>query len=449
MKNKPNILQINHADIRGGAGKISYDLFRMLNNLGYNTYFAVGIKESKNKKVIQISNCQNQDPFERFLSKLSTRFHKIPVLRMLSHKINQLRTLSTLPQKIRCYLNGIDDFEFPETSGLFRLIPHFTPHIIHCHSLCWGYFDLRMLPEINQKVPIVITHHDAWLIGGSCLHPVDCGRWRIGCGQCPLFSKKNLICRDGTADNWKQKAEIFKKCKLCVITPCQWLLDMVHQSMMKDGIIMSRVIPNGVDLNSFHPENKNGARIEMDLPINKKIILFVGGNLRKSKWKDYQTLKSTVKNISNYGIDVLCVVVGGESSSVIYGEAEIKFIPFVSDSSILTHYYNAADIYVHPARVDTFPTVILEALACGTPVVASAVGGIPEQIIEGKTGFLVPPGDSQTMAERIIFLLEHEEVRHQMGKQAAEDAKDRFGLERMVNEYVQVYEELVTGESVL
>ena len=104
-------------------------------------------------------------------------------------------------------------------------------------------------------------------------------------------------------------------------------------------------------------------------------------------------------------------------------------------------YYQAADLYLHPTRSDTFPTTILEALACGIPVVASAVGGIPEQIIEGKTGFLVPSGDAPVMARRIMQLLEDDAYRQQIGRQAADDAARRFGLELMVKEYLQVFHE--------
>lgn len=99
------------------------------------------------------------------------------------------------------------------------------------------------------------------------------------------------------------------------------------------------------------------------------------------------------------------------------------------------------DLYIHPTQIDTFPNTVLEALACGTPVVASAVGGITEQIMEGRTGFLVPVGDARTMAERVLELLEDEELRLRMGREAAEDAARRFGLERMASEYLAFYRE--------
>jgi len=130
------------------------------------------------------------------------------------------------------------------------------------------------------------------------------------------------------------------------------------------------------------------------------------------------------------------------------GGVAIRFVPYLKDPRKVARYYQAADLYLHPARADTFPTTILEALACGTPVVASAVGGIPEQVVEGKTGFLVPVGDAPALAGRVLDLLEDEERRLQMGWEAAEDATRRFGLKRMVGDYLAFYRTSHKGEGI-
>jgi glycosyltransferase involved in cell wall biosynthesis len=109
----------------------------------------------------------------------------------------------------------------------------------------------------------------------------------------------------------------------------------------------------------------------------------------------------------------------------------------------VARYYHAADIYLHAARADTFPNTILEALACGTPVIATAVGGIPEQIIDGETGFLTRPGDAADMAEKIIQLLENDDLLHKMGIAAGKYAQINFSSERMVNDYLNFYQEVL------
>ena len=107
-----------------------------------------------------------------------------------------------------------------------------------------------------------------------------------------------------------------------------------------------------------------------------------------------KVLGSILKSKSAF---MLCIALGETAPSEQIGDIEIRFVPYQKDPEQVARYHQAADIYIHPARADTFPTTIIEALACGTPVVATAVGGIPEQIVEGKTGFLVPVGDAGAM----------------------------------------------------
>lgn len=139
----------------------------------------------------------------------------------------------------------------------------------------------------------------------------------------------------------------------------------------------------------------------------------------------------------------LCIALGEEAPPEHIGSIEISFVPFQRDPEKVALYYQATDLYVHPARAETFPTTVLEALACGTPVMASRVGGIPEQAVEGRTGFLVPVGDDQAMAGRILNLLADDELRLRMGRQAAEEATQRFGIERVIKDYLLLYESMI------
>ena len=106
---------------------------------------------------------------------------------------------------------------------------------------------------------------------------------------------------------------------------------------------------------------------------------------------------------------------------------------------MVARFYQAANIYLHAAKADTFPNVVLEALACGTPVVATAVGGIPEQVKDGVTGFLVASGDAEAMAKHIMMLFTDDALRRQFSLNAAHDGRKRFDLNRQVNAYVEWY----------
>ena len=225
-------------------------------------------------------------------------------------------------------------------------------------------------------------------------------------------------------------------------------MDKVDQSMLKPGVMASRVIPNGVDLKVFHLADRASAREDLGLPSDANILLFAANGIRKNVWKDYRTLQSALAEIAKSGAKVLCIALGEAAPTERIGDVEIQFVPYQKDPERVARHYQAADLYIHPARVDTFPTTVLEALACGTPVVASAVGGIPEQVIEGRTGFLVPVGDARAMAGRVLDLLADEGLRVRMGQEAAEDAARRFGLERMVREYLAFYRANLKGEGI-
>ena len=224
---------------------------------------------------------------------------------------------------------GHEDYEYPGTWQLFQLLPQ-IPDILHCHNLHVHYFDLRALPWLSHQVPTVLTLHDAWLLSGHCAHSLDCQSWKTGCGNCPDLSIYPAIRRDATAYNWQRKADIYRNSRLYVVTPSQWLMDKVNQSILKPGIVTSRVIPNGVDLKVFHPSRKDRGPCRSWAPDDTKIILFAANGFRKNIWKDYQTLQSSLEIIANAGVKVLCIALGEEFPEHI-GNVELRFVPYQQD----------------------------------------------------------------------------------------------------------------------
>ena len=189
---------------------------------------------------------------------------------------------------------------------------------------------------------------------------------------------------------------------------------MVERSVLAPAAVRREVIPNGVDLDVFAP----GQRSERDAPL----LVFAAQGGRANEFKDFPTLEAALERLDR---PVELVALGD---------------PPVTQQEVARRLRDA-DLYVHPSRADTFPSGVLEALASGTPVVASRVGGIPEQVTE-ETGVLVEPGDPAALAAGIESLLADAGRRAQMGQAAVADARERFQLERQLESYLRLYSEL-------
>jgi glycosyltransferase involved in cell wall biosynthesis len=140
---------------------------------------------------------------------------------------------------------------------------------------------------------------------------------------------------------------------------------------------------------------------------------------------------------------LIFLVLGSQDADQQFGEIQVRHIPFQSDSTKVARFYQAADIFIHAAKSDNFPNTILEAFACGKPVIATDVGGISEQIDEGGSGYLIPPSDVSAMAFRITQLLQDKALRDRLGRQASEIARQRFDLKIQTATYLAWYQEII------
>jgi glycosyltransferase involved in cell wall biosynthesis len=447
------ILQVNTADTGGGAEAVAWQLMQGYRRAGHQSWMAVGKKNTENSETYLIQHDPYRTAWSRWCGALANQLIQLEPNGEHNRRLYQLLALG-LGQPARAFRRwqGKEDFEFPGTAGL-EGIPSEPPDIVHCHNLhgSWlpdgGYFDLRALPGLSRRFPLVLTLHDAWLLSGHCAHSFACDRWKTGCGNCPDLTIYPAVRRDATASNWLRKREIYSRSRLFVATPSQWLMDKVRESILMPGIEESRVIPNGVDLTTFQPGDQREARERLALPQEAWIVLFAANSIRENRWKDFETLRAAVRHIAaqEKRKPVRFVAVGEGGASDKAGLADVQFVPFEQNPLSMARYYQAADVYVHAARVDTFPNTVMEATACGTPVVATAVGGIPEQILDGQSGFLVPAGDAEAMARQARWLLEDEARRRVISAQAARIAKARFDLNRQVQAYLTWYEQLTTS----
>jgi glycosyltransferase involved in cell wall biosynthesis len=456
-KHKLQIVTVNTIDLGGGAARIAMNLFLDYHSLGHDSWLSVGTRKSNHCRIIEIPNDMNRSSWAEFW---------IKVAGLLSPWENNIRGVWRLKQFITFFigqnkrwrekLRGHEDFDFPGSSHLFEQLP-IRPDILHFHNLHGNYFDLRLLPWLSQQIPIVLTLHDAWLLSGHCAHSFDCERWKIGCGDCPDLNIYPAISRDATPFNWERKRRIYSQSRLYISTPCRWLMDKVTNSILASSIMEAKVIPNGVDLSVFCPGDKQMIRAKLDIPRETRVLLFAARGIISNKWKDYNMLKTAVSHAANACKErpFLFIALGETGAMEKIGNVMVQFVPYQDDQEVVANYYRAADIYLHATKADTFPNTILEALACGTPVIATAIGGIPEQVkslgaLQGKTvdgvwndeeatGIIIPKEDIDAMSKAINVLVENDTLRTRLSVNAITDVKKRFDLITQAAAYLDWY----------
>jgi glycosyltransferase involved in cell wall biosynthesis len=453
------IAQIGTVDHGGGAATVAAGLMKGFQAHGHHVWHVVGRKQAADPNVIQLPDddrlafrVSGYAAVQSSLQALAGRFPS----RGFGLASRGLRLL-THPRAITSWRDGVEDFEFPGTRRLFDRLGR-VPDIVHGHNLHGGYFDLRALASISARVPTLLTLHDMWLLTGHCAYSLDCKRWKTGCGACPDLSLSPPIRRDATAENWRRKQQIYKGSRLHVATPSRWLRDQVADSILASHPARVRVIPNGVDTTVFHARHRERARQAVGLPSGRLVVLLTVGS-GGSMWKDERTLHEVIGRLMALAPhrEIEFVALGRGPSFAAHAPAVIRSIPYQGDPTVMANYYRSADVYLHAALADTFPLAILEAMACGTPVVATAVGGIPEQVrpvdiraltpvitgaLGDATGMVVPSGVGAEMARAVDALLAKPEARASLGDNAVKCITDRFTLERQIDAYLAWYAEL-------
>jgi glycosyltransferase involved in cell wall biosynthesis len=444
------ILSVSTVDIAGGAERVARNLSLGYQQQGHDSRRAVGFRRGTDEDVFALPNEEyRRHGWAGFWFKQSERLAPYHYRIRGTSRLSQLSRNIAEPRRALDRWRGREDFDFPATAEILR----YHPDILHAHNLHGGYFDLRYLTALSQQFPVVLTLHDMWLLTGHCAHSFDCNRWQVGCGKCPDLSIYPAIQRDATAYNWQRKHDLYKSSKLYISTPCNWLMDKVRISSLMKSAVETKVIPYGVDLSIFHPGDRAAARDRLGLPQDAYILLFSAASIRQNPFKDYDTLRNALRLVAEKMSEqgVIFLALGEDAPTEKLSEnVEIRFAPFVADLPPIADYYRAADVYTHAARADTFPNAVLEALACGIPVIGSAVGGIPEQVRdihshEYPTGILVPVGDAEAMANAILQLVE-KDFRLELGSHAVLDARWNYDLNHYVQSYLKWFSEILVGD---
>jgi glycosyltransferase involved in cell wall biosynthesis len=314
------------------------------------------------------------------------------------------------------------------TWRLLRRLDKMKPDLIHLHNLHGWFLNLPMLFGYIKKhnIPVVWTLHDCWSFTGQCPHfaMVGCDRWKIGCGGCNQHHLYPQTFFDCSKTNWRRKKKWFTGVQnLTIVTPSEWMAQQVRESFLREYPV--RVINNGIDLNVFKPD-----------PEAKKSEKFTLLGVSYD-WDNKKGLDVFLELARRLDDRFQIVLVGTNDGVDKLLPDNIRSIHRTQNPAELAKLYAEADLLVNPTREDTYPTVNMEALACGTPVLTFRTGGSPE-ILDEHCGVVVPCGDVDAMEAAIRRL-----AAAPIGAEACLNRAKGFDKYERFEEYVRLYGEIV------
>jgi glycosyltransferase involved in cell wall biosynthesis len=419
------ILHLSTTDIRGGAARAAYRLHGGLCRQGYDSSMFVAHRGSDDPSVT--SYVPPMD-IPRGLRRVLRRG-------LIWHDFRRYE--SSRPS---CH-DSFNDSRSEYGVALLEQLP--SCDLINLHWIA-GFVDYKsFFARAPGHIPIVWTFHDMNPFTGGCHYDEGCGRFVECCGGCPQLGSKDL--HDLSRQIWRRKRNIFQQIKpdtLHIVTPSLWLTEEAKRSSLL-GRFSSSVIPYGLDTDIFSPRDPSIARAVLGVPKSAKVVLFVAGST--DNWrKGFVFLAEALSELTEWP-NLFLVSLGG-GTPALNSHIDHLHLGYADNDRLLSFAYSAADVFVISSVQDNFPNTVLEALACGTPVVGFSVGGIPEMVRSGVTGLLAPPGDERALAGAISHLLKNDATRTEMSANCRRIATEEYSLEIQANRYIKLYEALMNGQ---
>jgi glycosyltransferase involved in cell wall biosynthesis len=406
------VLQLSATDKIGGAGIAAYRLHEGLCQSGMDSQMLVLRKATSNPTV------------HRLLSRMNRRGRL--QARYASKRHN--RQLKQHPRQPDSAYWSLNNRPYPIADA----INSFHADVVHLHWVGDNYLPIQQLAKITA--PIVWTLHDMWAFTGGCHYSGDCQTYQTGCGSCPQLIQPHP--HDISQKIARQKIQAWSTIPMTLVCPGRWLADCVQKSqILRDKKI--KVIPNGIDTTKFKPIDKTGARHALNLPQNKKLVLFGAFGGTDDPRKGFTYLRDALQHLPEAS-NIELVVFGSDQPENLDVNFPVHQIGRLQDDVSLVLLYSACDVFVLPSLQDNLPNTLLESLACGTPCVGFDTGGIPDIIHHQKNGYLAQFRDTVDLAHGIQSILQQSfsaTTIHQ-------DTAERYNLPHIAEQYIQLYRSL-------
>lgn len=426
MQNKKlKVLTVNVSDSSGGAARAAYRIHKAVMNAGVDGNFLVKNKYLADASVIAVDSFDKKYPFSN-------------IIRYVQHKIkNKIQQTRWQPYAERedVFLSDL------RSSAIHGALQKIDFDILHLHWINLRFLDLRELRKINK--PIVWTLHDCWAFTGICHYFYDCEHYTQGCGKCPHLHSNNA--NDLSAKVWQQKKQIYQGLNMHIVTPSHWLANAARKSSLFCQFPVS-VIPNPIDTEYFCPGNKAEACEELKLDASKKYILFGAMNALNDSRKGFVEFKKAMQYFEQHYNDrntEILIFGSNEAPNMELNNIAINNLGMLHDKKLLAA-YRAAHVMVVPSLSENLSNIIMESLACGTPVVAFNIGGNADMIDHMQNGYLAQKLDVEDLAKGINYCLVNN-TDNALMEAAREKVVGNFGIKTIGEHYIKLYKTLKTN----
>jgi glycosyltransferase involved in cell wall biosynthesis len=309
--------------------------------------------------------------------------------------------------------------------------------VVHLHTVA-DWFDVpRWLETLPGRMGVVISLHDMWHVTGGCFLYRGCDRYANAvhsCDPCPILGwpVNRVLARAGHA----RKLRTYRKCGARMVANSRWLAEIAGRSPIAKACGGVRVIPPGIDTMVFKPQDKNLCRKYLDLPTDAFVIVTGGASLNDAN-KNVPWLFEQLSHLPDPRSVI--VLAFGEGTMPLPDRLNVRFTGGIRERGELARLFAAADVFVSASLMETYGLNLVEAMACGTPVVAFRTGGIPEAAPDSQGAILCAPQDAAAMMRAIMKLQHSAELRETLGEAGRETTHVRNAPGPFANRFVQLY----------
>lgn len=291
--------------------------------------------------------------------------------------------------------------------------------VVHYQIIHDGFFSILAMPFLSRLKPSVWTWHDPWIMTGHCIYPMECERWKIGCGECPDLARPFAVPYDNTRKGFALKKWTVENSPINIVLASKWMMRMAKESPIGAHARLHH-IPFGIDLNRYRPRDSAPARQKFGVRPGRVVIAVRGFD---SPFKGVREFVSALERIDT-PVCVLVIQDGGRFDGLI-GKHQIVSLDWSDNEDQLIDAYTASDIFVMPSTAEAFGLMAVEAMACGKPIVVFEGTSLPEVTFAPDVGIAVPMRDVSALADAVTSLVENVDERLRRGRKAREIA-ERF-----------------------